>query len=709
MRPFIPCALGLAITATSLHAQAQEQKRSITDTTHQLQEVQIITGYNKFAKKESNNVARLPLRNIENPQVYNVVPHEILTDQAIVTYNDVLKNVSGVSQGLVNGSNTFFLRGFLTSSLLRNDMQQQIGNSIEVQGIERIEVLKGPSATLFGSTLTSFGGLVNRITKKPYEDFGGEVSVTRGGFDLSRITADVNTPLNAKKGLYLRTNFAYHDEGSFQDAGFTRRFLFAPSFMYKVNDRLTILLDAEVYAQKANDFNRLFPEASLTLDNPRKLGIDYRRSYSSNDLYETQPSVTVYGQAKYKLSDKWTSTTAFSQSNASLEGYWSWNEIISDSVVSRNPGHEHTDQGSTEVQQNFNGDFLLGNMRNRVVLGLDYLTTTTHSTASSIYGYDNVFIHQKDPRYYELTRTALDAALAKVPVTGGWTGQDVYSAYISDVLNITRALSVMASIRVDHFVSKGTNTADTTYGRYHQTAPSPKLGLVYQVIQDKLSVFGNYMNGFQNNSPGRQPNGQFTDFKPSHANQWEAGIKADLLAGRLTGTASYYHIHVNDVIHTAFDGSGFSVQDGSQLSKGFEAEVIANPAAGLNIIAGYSHNDIYTQNQEASGEHDGLRQWNGPAETANLWISYHLHSTALKGLQLGIGGNYNGKAYIEQTHTQGSFYIPEYTVLNASLGYERKSWRVVCKLDNLTNEVYWGSYISQMMPRRFSTTVAVKF
>jgi len=684
---------------------------SITEDNKALQEVTVTSGYNKFAKKETNAVAKMPLLNLENPQVYNVIPQELLQDENIVSYNDVLKNVAGVSQALVNGSNSFNLRGFFTTSYLRNGLQDSKENSIEVANIESIEVLKGPSATLFGSSLTSFGGLLNRITKKPFDTFQGEISYTDGGFGLNRVTADFNTPLNPDKGLFLRTNVAYDSEGSFQDAGFTNRFFVAPSLLYKVNDRLTISLDAEIYNQKSNDFNRLFPEASFTKTNPRDLGIDWTKSYSSNDLYETDPSVSLYGTVNYKISDHWKSQTAFSQTNSTVQGDWSYNSIVGDTAVSRNPGYEHTIYNYTEVQQNFNGDFKLGKMRNRVVIGLDYFTNTVNSTSAMIYGFDEVSIKGNDPRYNELTLTSLNAALASVPYSKSSTEQSTYSAYASDVLNITDNLLAMASLRVDHFVNGGTHdiNADTTTGKYNQTALSPKLGLVYQIVPNQVSLFGNYMNGFSNNAPVRQPDGTFSSFKPSEANQWEGGVKLDLFDGKLNSTLSYYHIKVSDVIHNSFvtGETQFEVQDGGQLSKGFEAEVIANPFRGFNLIAGYAYNDIYTINTDPDA--DGLHQWTGPAQTANLWLSYHFLSSSLKGLGLGIGGNYNGIAYIQQSKSQGEFYLPAYTVLNAVVSYDQPVYRVSLKMDNLTNEVYWGSYVSQMMPRRFSATVAFKF
>jgi iron complex outermembrane receptor protein len=675
-----------------------------------LNEVTITSGYNKFAKKETQSVAKMPLKKLENPQVYHVVPRELLQDQVIVSYNDVLKNVTGISQSLVNGSNSFNLRGFSTSSYLRNGLQDAKSNSIEVANIERIEVLKGPSAALFGNALTSFGGLLNRVTKKPFETFDGEVAYTVGGFGLSRVTADFNTPLSKEKGLYLRTNVAYNDEGSFQDAGFTKRFFLAPAILYQANDRLTLSFDAEIYNQKANDFNRLFPQASFTHTNPATLDIDWSKSYSTNDIYRTTPSLSIFGQATYKLSDHWTSKTAFSQTNSTVEGYWSYN-MISGDVVSRNPAYNNTDYNYTEIQQNFNGDFKVGRLRNRVVAGMDYLSNTTKNSSVSVFGFDQVSISGNDPRYNQLTPAALDKAFAAIPYSKTQSTQRIYSAYLSDVLNITDQLSAMASLRIDHFVNDGAKNinAGTTTGKYNQTALSPKFGLVYQLVPEQVSLFGNYMNGFSNNAPVSQPDGSLSSFRPSQANQWESGVKLELFNGKLNSTLSYYHIKVSNLIHSDFTPgrSAYQVQDGGQLSKGYEAELIANPFAGFNLIAGYAHNDIYTINTNPNV--DGLRQWTGPSETANLWLSYHFLKNTLKGLGFGIGGNYNGKAYIMQSRSAGEFYLPAYKVLNAAINYDRSAYRISLKMDNLTNQVYWGSYVSQMMPRRFSATIGFKF
>jgi iron complex outermembrane receptor protein len=173
------------------------------------------------------------------------------------------------------------------------------------------------------------------------------------------------------------------------------------------------------------------------------------------------------------------------------------------------------------------------------------------------------------------------------------------------------------------FNNKGTYdpVAGTTSGAYNQTALSPKFGAIYQVVKDRVSLFGNYLNGFTNET-GANYSGQ--TFKPEQANQWEGGVKLNVFSGKLTGTFSYYDIQVKDVLRTDPAHPNFEIQNGTQLSKGVEAEVIATPFTGFDIVAGYAHNDSkYT---DVDPTVDGLRPASsGPADMANLWLGYRFN------------------------------------------------------------------------------------
>ncbi|MCF6402537.1 TonB-dependent receptor [Chitinophaga filiformis] len=703
----------------------------------QLKEVEVNTGRSKFAKKESEYVARLPLKNLENPQVYNVVSKELMQEQVVVSFDDALKNTPGVnrlwsSTGRPNdGAGYFSMRGFSVQPTMINGVPGLTNGGIDPANVERIESIKGPSGTLFGSSFISFGGLLNIVTKKPYDHFGGEVSYTAGGFGLSRFAADVNTPLNADKTALLRVNAAYHSEGSFQDAGFKKSFFLAPSLSFKANDRLSFLVNAEFYTAQSTNALMVFMNRSRALiaHTPAELNMDFDRSYTSNDITYKTPTINLYGQATYKISDQWISQTNLSRSVRKSDGNYSYVMFLdgsptgpiaaNDTLISRFVYYQNSTTTTTDIQQNFIGDFRIGSLRNRLVFGLDFadVSAVNDNSAYALFDYVNV-TRNNDPRYATLTKAAVDAKLAGLGGTKDGNSNQVYSAYVSDVLNVTDALSVMASVRIDRFESKGSKNYATgvTSGKYGQTAVSPKFGLVYQIVQDQVSVFGNYMNGFRNVAPGTKVLDDYTNiFKPQQANQWEGGVKVDMFNHKLTATASYYDLLVKNITRgetVVRDGQSYNVtvQDGTQKSKGIELDLIANPIPGLNIVAGYSYND--SKAVQAIAALKGRRPTSaGPANLANAWISYTFTKGTVKGLGIGFGGNYASDNIITNDARTGLFTLPSYTVLNASIFYNASKYRIGVKLDNLADKEYFGGWttLEKQMPRRLSTNFVFKF
>jgi iron complex outermembrane recepter protein len=128
---------------------------------------------------------------------------------------------------------------------------------------------------------------------------------------------------------------------------------------------------------------------------------------------------------------------------------------------------------------------------------LDYFTSRSNENFLIAYPFDRVSLTGKDPDYVKISKVAVDAFFAKLSPIRNISTQSTYSAYFSDVFNITPAFTAMASLRIDNFSSAGSHkvAADTTTGKYSQTNLSPKLGLVYQVVPEKVSLFENYMNG----------------------------------------------------------------------------------------------------------------------------------------------------------------------------------------------------------------------
>ncbi len=186
---------------------------------------------NKFVTKESEQIARLPIKNLENPQVYHTVGQIVMKEQVNIERSDIYRNIPGaVLNFSAGGSQGLSIRGFSGTIGMRNGMATSAIVPLNPVILERIEVIKGPSGTLFGSNRnTSFGGVFNYVTKKPYDHFGGEVTFTGGSFEFARLTADVNTPINKEKTMLFRLNTAYQTENSFQDEGLQRTLTLHPA------------------------------------------------------------------------------------------------------------------------------------------------------------------------------------------------------------------------------------------------------------------------------------------------------------------------------------------------------------------------------------------------------------------------------------------------------------------------------------------------
>lgn len=704
---------------------------TLRENAKELQEVIVEGNQNPFANKESDYIARLPLKDLENPQVYSTVTKELMKQQIVTNFDDAVKNAPGLNKlwsstgRSGDGAAYFSLRGFSVQPTMINGISGQTNGGLDPCNMEKIEVIKGPSGTLFGSSLVSFGGLINIVTKKPYEKFGGEVSYTGGTYGLTRITADINTPLNKENTVLFRLNTAYHYEGSFQDAGFKRSIFVAPSLVYKASKRLSFLVNVEYYNSEGTNPTMVFLNRTrkLIATTPNELNFNFKRSYTSNDITIKNPNLNLFGQATYKLSDKWISQTNISRSVRMSDGYYSYIMYLqpsNDTLISRYLTDQTGTTTTTDLQQNFIGDFKIAGLRNRMVVGVDYLNIEATNANTAYIVFDNVNTTRKtDPRYGMLTRQALDAKLAaNTSPTKTTAITNTYSAYVSDVLNVTDKLLIMASLRMDYFKGEGTynHKLDTTTGKYEQVAFSPKLGAVYQLVKNKVSVFANYMNGFQNVAPvANQPPGISGTFRPQQANQWEGGLKLDLFQHKLAFTASYYNIVVTNVSRPetgTFNGVNwnYTVQDGSQKSTGFEFDILANPLPGLNIVAGYTKNE--SKMVKSAMNIEGLRPTSaGPEQMVNTWISYTFTKGAIKGFGAGIGGNYASENKITNNTTTGAFTIPAYTVLNASLFYEAAAYRLGLKVNNLTNEVYYTGWstVERQMPTRYMGSVAIKF
>ena len=702
MKKLLVCASVLG----SMLSFAQEKD---TIKSNQIDEV-VVQGY---ITRDRESVNKMPLKEIENPQVYNIVNKNVIKEQVVTNFNDALKNVTGIarlweSTGRGNdGGEYYTMRGFSLQPSLTNGMPSLTNGTLDLAGVETIEAIKGPSGTLYGGSVISYGGLINVITKKPYQYFGGEVNYVNGSYGLNRVTADVNTPLS--KNLFGRVNVAYQKQNTFQDAGFSESFYVAPSLKFIANDRLTFYVNTEIKKSESANAPMIFLNRNLPLTYS-SIGVfkdNYKKSYTNDDLTINNTTFNFQASANYKISDNWTSKTIFSRSNTKTDGYYQY-------LYDQSNGKDFTryiadvggETNTTGIQQNFVGNFNFGSVKNKLLVGLDYFQRDFIQGGTGWIGYGVVdIVNQIDTKADVLTKSSVDFALQGAGQEIGHAQAKIYSAYISDVVNILPNLSAMLSLRMDHFTGKA--TAYATDDSKDQTTFSPKLGLVYQPIPDKVSVFGNYINGFKNVDPstvqitddlGNVLSNELRYFDPEHANQWEVGTKANLAGDKFSITASYYSINVKNKVM----GNGTDITQGGEVdSKGFEVSVLGSPIPGMNIIAGYSYNDSNVVKGD-EGYPGNRTEDSGPKNLVNFWGTYKVQEGSLKNFGIGFGGNSASRFYTLNRGNIGAFPLPSYIIMNSSLSYTEEKYSIILKLDNIANKKYFSGW-STVTPQRLRT------
>ncbi|MCR4029593.1 MULTISPECIES: TonB-dependent receptor [Flavobacterium] len=670
---------------------------TLSETSESLKEV-IVNGnkINKFSVTKSDYVSKMPLKNLENPQVYNVVNSSLMKEQLNVDITRALVNIPGVVSSISPAGGTLVtLRGFSADVGARNGLQYVAGarSSIDPVNIERIEVLKGPSATLFGNTVSSYGGAVNLVTKKPFETASSEISYSVGSYSLNRITADINSPLNADKTVLFRINAAFNKEGSFLNTGHRNTFAIAPSITYQATDKLLISLDIEANREDLIRSTSLDFDI-LNLNNVNQIPLDYKQTLFADDFNAVTNTFRTYFEAKYEISKEWTSYTNLSVNNENVEkSYQAESVFISaDSIKRAMRVFGPFRSINTNIQHNLKGDFKIGNVRNRFIWGLDYMEEyqdryTARGTGDTISIKEQILL---------FTRPQADKVIGAAYPYNYKINR--YATYVSDLVNVTDRLMVLLSMRLDRYVRKTSEGGDDSY---KQTAVTPKLGLIYQPIKDQMSLFANYMSGFTNKAPVTQPDGTPFVLKPEYGTQWETGVKINTLDNKYSATVSYYNIDVRDAVR--MDANQYTYQDGKQKSKGFDVSLIANPFTGFNVTAGYAFNQNKYKQTESGIETEVV---GNPQNVANLWLSYKFQQgKVLEHFGFGFGGNYVDKSYFNQENT---VIVPSYTLLNGTVFFDQNKWRFGLACNNMTNQKYWSGSNPQML-RQFILTSSFRF
>lgn len=705
----------------------------LSEEAKQLSEIIVSSGRRLNSRPVA--IGKVPVPPMDLPQAVAVIGQGMIREQQALRLSDVIKNVNGIYLSSTRGDvqESFAGRGysFGSNNLFKNGARINSGILPEMSGLERVEVLKGSAAILFGQVAP--GGIINMVTKQPKFTSGGEVSMQAGSYDLYKPAVDVYGPLSS--AVAYRVNGTYENAGSFRDNVTSKRYYVNPSLLFKLGNRTDLLVEGDYL------YSKFTPDFGIgTVDNTRIPDVPRSRFMGTAWQYNIAKQTTATATLNHQLNNNWKLSSILSYQLYNRD-YYSTERVqaAANGDWVRPLGKILSDETYYTGQLNLTGKFNTGRMEHILLTGVDadhYLTTNNDFTFPTVAGlgtgnYDKINV--LDPgKYTQRTDipTATTLRKRKAPV-------DRFGAYVQDLVKLSSKFNLLAGVRWSYVATFGidsTNLLNNTQvkgkGRY-DAAFSPRVGLVYKPSVN-TSVFASYSNSFVTNT-GQDIYG--AAIKPSLIDQYELGVKNELLNGRLSANVTAYRIKNNNLAQTApflltgasNTNTNIKMLSGETTSDGVEIDLAAHPVNGLNITAGYSYNYIrYTKTDTtvAGSFVTGERLVANPAHTANASLFYTFGNGALKGFKAGamlvyIGdrsGGWNTDRVLTNGRLQNRsriFGVSGYTTLDLSAGYTYKKVSLLTKVSNLTNTlnyiVHENYSINPVAPTQVVGTIAYKF
>lgn len=733
---FIYCASVVAICAQSVKPQEKNKSKKFDTGVVQLKEVKVFS--HKNLNERALSFTKAPISNMDLPQSVGRVNSTIIADQQAIRVGEIIRNVSGVSltQTRLGVNETYTARGYSigvnggAGSVFKNGLVSNIAGMPETASLESIEVMKGSTAMLFGNV--SGGLIINMVTKKPKFEKGGELKMQVGSYQQYKPVVDFYGPINQR--LAFRIVGAYENDQSFRDHVKTKRNFINPSLLYKIGKSTTALIQADyLKASITPDFGIGALDSGRVLPTNIPISRFHNVSWAYNHIVQHSISLSI----NHVFNDNWQWNFAGSIQNTDVDAYGAGlpNTVNKTGDWNRTLARAHSIEKDATAQINLNGKFNLLGWKHQFLIGTDFtrielLTDAFKITSNAVVVgiYDK--INLLDPSLYVRRNDIPDAAVTTITTAPS----NRFGIYTQDLISLTNHIKFLAGIRWSYQeniqtniynVPSQTNTNGAAATAFNQ-AFSPKVALLYQPTKNS-SLFASYSNSFTINT-GTDIYAQL--LKPSIIDQFEIGIKNNLLEDRISLNMSIYRIVNNNLAQQAefkVDGSLNSdptVKElkGQTTSDGMEMDLNAHFENGFYLIAGYGYNYMrFTKTSGAKGSNiEGEQVVINPRHTANFTAFYTVQKNKLKGLKLGIASFYTGSRYGGYNNTVGqtqlgSRLIPlsGFVTMDLSAGYQFKKISLLCKLSNITNTlnylVHDNYSIAPIAPRQVSVTISYKF
>lgn len=636
---------------------------------------------------------------LDIPQTITVVTRQQLEDQAHHSMADVLRYVPGTTVGQGEGNrDQITLRGQnTTADFFLDGVRDDVQYFRNLYNIERVEVLKGPYALIFGRG--GGGGIVNRAQKTPSADriaaaAAGSVN-SFGGWDLS---GDVNVPLS--DAAAVRVNAFYEKLESFRDFVDGERYAVNPYVAVKLGDNWRMGLSYE-YVKDDRVTDRGVPSvkcatgctpAPLTGHDTTFFGVP---GVNRAGLEAHIAKVRLDGDLASGLT--WSNTVLYGDYDKYYTNVFANGPLDpADNTVALSSYTDPTTRQNFIAQSNLAWDVAFAGTTHKVLLGLEYARQTSANRR-----YNGV-----------LSSSTFDLDLMAYPTVSFPTlarethsRVSAFSAYAQDQIGIGQHVDLVVGVRFDRFEIKGVDVvAANPFDRVDEKV-SPRFGLIIKP-QPNISLYGSYSQSFLPRSGDQflTLTAAQENLAPEKFTNWEVGGKWDIRPG-LSATLALFQLERTNATTPDPANPLATINAGTTRTRGVELALTGRILPGWQVSGGYSYQKAALKANEA------VRLAQVPEHQFSLWNRYDFN----RSVGAGLGVIHQSSQFAAIRTAPSVTRLPAFTRVDAAL-FLTASERVQIQLnvENVLNTRYFSdahnnNNITPGAPINARLTARVKF
>ncbi|WP_375764574.1 TonB-dependent siderophore receptor [Bradyrhizobium sp. Pha-3] len=631
---------------------------------------------------------------LTTPQSISIVTQDQIQAQGAQNITEALRYTPGVTIESF-GANAFFdefkLRGFtapryLDGLRLPTDTTTFAVPRIETYGLERIEVLKGPSSGLYGQS--DPGGLLNLVSKRPTETPHYEIEGSFGSFDRFQGAFDIGGPADKDGRFLYRIVGLGRDSNSQTDFVQDNKLFIAPSFTWRPTYDTSFTVLSQYQKVDNKGYQQYVPGQVSFLPNPNG-HIPYSRYLGEPGLdgYHLEQFAVGYAfEHRFDNIFQFRQNLRYTQVSNDLASVRT-EGMVTDRLVARSYNYVKANAANVALDNQLQADFATGPLVHKVLAGVDYfdLWANTDYRTTPIAPID---------AYSPVYGTAVPSASSLAPFILRDDRQSQLGAYLQDQIKLDRWTLTMSG-RQDWVSSGFTSMAFyPPAGHYSRddSAQTGRIGLSY-LFDIGLAPYVSYATSF---TPNLGTDSAGRSFRPTTGEGAEVGVKFKPNGSNFMVTAAAFDIRQQDVLTADPINPLFNVQTDAVRVRGLELELKGNLTREFEITAGYTHLDPRVTTSIAG--YAGKYMMNTAQDQGAVWGKYTWYDGALAGLGLGLGVRYVGETYGDNFNT---FVIPSYALLDAAVSYDfaylrpdLKGWKAQVNVTNLTDHFYVASCLT---------------